>query len=220
MKLFSLFFRFYLLTLWHQRGQLYYGWAFFALVIICFPIGLNSKLNVLHEVSAGSIWIALLISILLPVHLIFDEDYRDGSLELFIHKPSLLEAMVLSRLLSQCLIQPLPLALLGGGGLWLMGYPGDLGMIVGALALAGISVVSLTTLGAALTLGLRHRGGLLYMLLLPLLIPILIFGGMITGNPVSSPATGQAIMALGGLACFTLPLSAILSTLCLKAAMR
>jgi heme exporter protein B len=197
------FVHFHLLSLLRQRSLIWQGWAFIALVMLCLPLTMQAETAQLQQVGAAALWLGLLLAAVLAAHSFFDDDHRDGTLTLLALTPASLPTLVAARLLGHWAVHFLPVAcvapvLWGGLGLEVAS---PLALIL-AVGLVAWMMVALTALGAALTLGLQQRGGLLYVLLLPLLVPVLIFGGMVQH---ASPL--QAVLALLGMAMVITPVS-------------
>jgi heme exporter protein B len=151
--------------------------AFFALAVILFPLGVGPEPELLARISAGVLWVAALLAALLSLERLFQPDWEDGSLEALALMPLPLELQVLAKCLAHWLSTGLILTL-AAPVLALVLHFDFAGM--GALVLAmllGTPVLSLIgSVGAALTLGARRGGVLLSLLVLPLYIPVLIFG--------------------------------------------
>jgi heme exporter protein B len=151
--------------------------GFFLTVVVLLPLGIGPDLALLQRVAPGALWIALLLSVLLSAERIFQADYEDGSLELFTLAPVALELVVGAKAVAHWLVAGLPLALAAP----LLGFllnlapnlvlPLGLAMVTGSLALS-----LLASLGAAVTVGLRRGGLLISLIVLPLYVPVMVFG--------------------------------------------
>jgi heme exporter protein B len=150
--------------------------AFFVLTVILFPFGVGPEPELLQRIAAGIVWVTALLAALLSLERLFQGDYEDGSLEALALLPLPLEAQVLAKCVAHWLVTGLPLTLVAPLLALLLhldaaGYPAlMLGMALGTPVLSLLGAV-----GAALCLGAR-RGGVLLLLVLPLYIPVLIFG--------------------------------------------
>jgi heme exporter protein B len=151
--------------------------GFFLTVVVLLPLGLGPDLALLERIAPGALWIALLLSVLLSAERIFQPDYEDGSLELFTLARAPLEAIVAAKAAAHWLTAGLPLAvaapLLGfllnlSPGLVL---PLALSMVTGSIALSLVA-----SLGAAVTVASRRGGLLISLIVLPLYVPVLVFG--------------------------------------------
>ncbi len=150
---------------------------FFVIVVSLFPLGIGPEPALLRKLAPGVLWVAALLATLLSLPRLFADDYRDGTLEQLALAPHPLGLVVLGKVIAHWLVSGLPLALLAP----VLGVQFDLSgealfvltasILLGTPALSGIGGI-----GAALTLGLRGGGVLLSLLVLPLYIPVLIFG--------------------------------------------
>lgn len=151
--------------------------GFYLVVIAIVPIGLGPDLNLLSRIAPGLLWVALLLSALLSVDRIFHNDHEDGTLEVIALGPLPLELVVTAKALAHWLSTALPLVLLAPVLGLLLNLEAQAYPAVAFTMLIGSPAVSfLGALGAALTLGLRRGGLLVALLILPLYVPVLIFG--------------------------------------------
>ena len=188
------------LTAGTQLGAGGLGILFFCAVIVLLPLGVGPESDLLRRMAPGILWIAVLLSSLFGLEAMFREDWEDGSLEVMAMSSLPLELIVLAKCLVHWLVNLLPLALLSVPfGLLLQLEVGDALSVGGAMLLGTPAFSLLGSVGAALTLDAR-RGGLLSLLLvLPLQIPVLIFGVLASGGgegSVSSLLLGMG-MSLG-----------------------
>jgi heme exporter protein B len=160
-----------------QGGDVANVVAFFALAVILFPFGVGPDPDLLARIAAGVLWVTALLAALLSLERLFDADFQDGSLEALSLMPVPLEIQVLAKCVAHWLTTGLPLTIIAPLLALVLhfdaaGYPA----LIAALLL-GTPVLSLIgAIGAALTLGARRAGVLLSLLVLPLYIPVLIFG--------------------------------------------
>jgi heme exporter protein B len=151
--------------------------AFFVLTVVLFPFGVGPEPELLQRIAAGIVWVTALLAALLSLERLFQADYEDGSLEALALLPLPLEAQVLAKCLAHWLVTGLPLIIVAPLLALLLhldpaGYPALIaGMVLGTPTLSLIGAI-----GAALSLGARRGGVLISLLVLPLYIPILIFG--------------------------------------------
>lgn len=151
--------------------------AFFVLTVALFPFGVGPEPELLQRIAAGIVWVTALLAALLSLERLFQADYEDGSLEALALLPLPLEAQVLAKCLAHWLVTGLPLIVVAPLLALVLhldpaGYPALIaGMALGTPVLSLIGAV-----GAALSLGARRGGVLLSLLVLPLYIPVLIFG--------------------------------------------
>ena len=160
-----------------RRGEAASPLVFFVMVSTLIPLGLTPESARLAEVAAGMIWVMALLATLLSVDGLFASDYQDGSLEQLLITPQLLPMPLLGKITAHWLTTGLPLTLVSPllGLMLSLPTSGYLPMIC-SLAL-GTACLSLTgAVGAALTVSLRKGGLLLSLLVMPLYMPVIIFG--------------------------------------------
>ena len=150
---------------------------FFVLVVVLFPFGVGPEPNILARIAAGVIWVAALLASMLSLERLFQADYEDGSLELLILSPTAFEVIVLAKVTAHWLTTGFPLIIAAPLLAILLnmnteGFP----VLILALILGTPSLSLVGAVGAALILGSRRGGVLLALLILPLYIPVLIFG--------------------------------------------
>ena len=150
---------------------------FFVVVAALFPLGIGPERNTLRLVAPGVLWVGALLSSMLALQRLFETDFRDGTLEQMALSPAPLALLIGAKLLAHWLVAGVPLVLLAP----ILGLQFDLSadaLLTLTLALLiGTPVLSLVGgIGAALTLGVRGGGVLLSLLVLPLFVPVLVFG--------------------------------------------
>ena len=150
---------------------------FFIIVVTLFPLGVGPDSELLKAMAAGVVWVAALLASMLSLSRLFSDDYMDGTLEQLLLVPQPLALLVLGKVLAHWLISGLPLALMSPLLGLQFGLEGEALTMLVLTLLLGTPVLSLVgAIGAALTLGLRGGGVLVSLLVLPLYIPVLIFG--------------------------------------------
>jgi heme exporter protein B len=164
--------------------------GFFFIVAILFPIGVGPDPRVLHRIGAGIIWVCAALACLLSLARLFAADYSDGALEQMLFARAPFAAIVAGKIAAHWLTTGLPLMLCAPlVGLQFGLGPGEIVVLLSSLAV-GTPVLSLIgAIMAALTLGLRGGGALLALLLLPLYVPVLVFGA----GAVDAHAAGLGI---------------------------
>lgn len=174
--------------------------AFFVIAVVLFPLGVGPEPNILARMAPGVIWVAALLSVLLSLDRLFQADFEDGSLEQMALGPAPLEVVVLAKVLAHWLVTGLPLIIAAPILAILLNMPTDgFGLLVLALLL-GTPVLNLIgALGAALVLGARRGGVLLALLILPLFIPVLIFGVGGIEAAIGGFAARAPLMLLGAM---------------------
>jgi heme exporter protein B len=194
---------------------------FFVLAVVLFPFGVGPEPNVLARISAGVIWVAALLASMLSLERLFQADFDDGSLELLIMQPMALELTVAAKVAAHWLTTGLPLIVAAPLLAVLMNMDGG-GFLVLVLALAiGTPALSLIgAIGAALILGARRGGVLLSLLILPLYVPVLIFGVSAVDAALNGFSWRAHLLILGGLLVGVLPLSLWAAAAALRQALR
>jgi heme exporter protein B len=160
-----------------SRAELGVQLLFYVIVVTLFPLSTTPERTLLATMGPGVLWVAALLASLLSLPRLFAADHADGTLEQIALSPYPLEALVSGKILAHWLTTGLPVALMAP----LLGLQyymdGESLAVLMAALLIGTPILSLLgAIGAALTLGLRAGGSLLALLILPLYVPILIFG--------------------------------------------
>jgi heme exporter protein B len=171
---------------------------FFLIVVSLFPLGVGTERETLRILGPGVIWVAALLASMLALERLFAADYEDGTLEQMLLTAQPLSLLVLAKVAAHWLLTGLPLVALAPlVGLQYQLPPDALLMMMVSL-LIGTPVLSLIGgIGAALTLGLRGGGILLSLLILPLYIPVLVYGaGAVTVSLIDLADTQPYIALL------------------------
>ncbi|MDQ6621334.1 MAG: heme exporter protein CcmB [Pseudomonadota bacterium] len=160
-----------------SRSELAVQLLFYVIVVSLFPLATNPEPALLATMGPGVLWVTALLASLLSLPRLFGGDFADGTLEQIALSPSPLEALVSGKVLAHWLTTGLPVVVLAP----LLGvqYAMDarsLVVLVAALIIGTPILSLLGAIGAALTLGLRAGTGLLALLILPLYVPVVIFG--------------------------------------------
>lgn len=162
--------------------------VFFAIVTSLFPLSVGPEPEVLRQLAPGVVWVAALLATMLSLNRLFENDYRDGTLEQLLLTPQPLMLLVLAKVAAHWLLTGLPLVVLAPLLALQLQLPnGAMGVLVVSLLLGTPVLNLLGAIGAALTVGLRGGGVLVSLLVLPLYTPILIFGA----GSVAAAATGM-----------------------------
>ncbi len=173
---------------------------FFVLAAVLFPFGIGPEPNILARMAAGTVWVTALLAAMLSFERLFAPDYEDGSLEQLSLAPIPLELTVLGKAIAHWLTTGVPLLVAAPVIAVMFGMPDrGYGALMASMAL-GTPVLSLIgTVGAALTLGARRGGVLLALLVLPLVIPVLIFGTAAIDAAIGGFEIGAHLSLMGGL---------------------
>lgn len=182
--------------------------AFFALATVLFPFGVGPEANVLARIAGGILWVTALLAALLSLDRVFTVDYEDGTLDQLILSGESLTMVVLAKVAAHWLTTGVPLIIMSPILAVTLHLPteGYVPLVL-ALLLGTPSVSLVGATGAALVLGTRRGGVLLSLLVLPLYIPVLIFGTAAVEAAVTGQSANPMLMVLGGLAILALSLS-------------
>jgi heme exporter protein B len=180
---------------------------FFVIAVALFPFGVGPELDILARIGGGVIWVAALLAAMLSLERLFQADFEDGSLELLSLEPVALETMVLAKVLGHWLTTGVPLVIASPFLAMMMNMHADgYAPLLLALALGTPTLSLIGAVGAALILGARRGGVLLSLLVLPLYIPVLIFGVAAVDAAISSFPTHSYLMILAAILLASLPL--------------
>jgi heme exporter protein B len=181
---------------------------FFAMVIALFPLGLGPAPDQLAGFAPGVLWIVALLSNLLTSDAVFRSDFDDGSLEQLLLAPQPLYLSVLAYISAHWLVTGLLLALVSPIFAVMLNLPGAAIPALVASLLLGTAVLSLVgAIGAALTVGLKRGGMLISLLILPLYMPVLIFGSAAVQAAVNSVPVAPYMAILGAMLCLAIALA-------------
>ena len=187
-----------LLLAMRRRSDVLTTVFFFVIVVSLFPLGVGPEANLLRLMAPGILWVAALLASMLSLGRMFSLDYLDGTLEQMLLASEPLGVIVFAKIVAHWVTSGLPLVLIAP----LLGVQfdlpqGQLGVLVLSL-LMGTPILSLIgAIGAALTLGLRGGGVLVSLLVLPLYIPVLIFGAGSVGAEAAGLGAESHILLLG-----------------------
>ena len=191
----------------HSKGEVVQALLFFVVVVSLFPLAIGPEAALLKRIAPGVVWVAALLSVLLTLPRIFANDYADGTLEQLALSVYPLPVIVAGKIVAHWLMTGLPLAMLSPLlGLQFGLQSGELAVLFFSLMLGTPILSMIGAIGAALTLGVRGGSILLALLVLPLYIPVLIFGaGAVEQAMVSLDFSANlsllgAILLLAGLA--------------------
>jgi len=185
---------------WRRRADVLSTLFFFVIVVSLFPLGIGPETQLLRSIAPGVVWVAALLASMLSLGRVFSNDYQDGTLEQMLLTPQPLYLVVVGKVLAQWLVSEVPLVLIAP----LIGVqfdlPADTLLVLFFSLLLGTPVLSLIgSVGAALTLGLRGGGVLIALLILPLYIPVLIFGAGAVDASILGVSALANIYLLGAL---------------------
>jgi len=160
-----------------QGGATLMAVVFFLLTVSLFPLGVGPEPGILARIAPGVLWVAALLAAMLSLDRLFQADFEDGSLEQIALSGLPLSLVALAKAAAHWLTTGLPLLLAAPLLAVLLNMPAEgFLVLVGAMAIGTPALSLVGSIGAALTLGVRRGGVLLSLLVLPLYIPVLIFG--------------------------------------------
>jgi heme exporter protein B len=206
-----------LILAWRRRADVLATLFFFIIVTSLFPLGIGPEPQTLRTIAPGIVWVAALLASMLSLGRIFGNDYQDGTLEQLLLTPQPTYFVVLGKVLAHWLVSEVPLVIIAPVlGLQFGLSQNSLAIVVVSLLL-GTPVLSLIgSIGAALTLGLRAANVLVALLVLPLYIPVLIFGTGAIEAAVNGTTTQPWLLLLGA----TLVLALVFAPWATSAALR
>jgi len=201
-----------LLLAFRRPGEWLQPLAFFALVTTLFPLAMDPEAALLRQLAPAALWVTLLLTSLLALDFLYREDGRDGTLEQYAVSGQSFTALLLAKTVTHWLLTGLPLVLAGPlAAISLGAPPSAMPGVFFALLLGSISLSLIGSIGAGLTLGLRRGGALLSLLVLPLVMPVLVFGARATALAIAGDEASGALYllaAMGVLALTLAPLAA------------
>ena len=188
-----------LLLAYRRRADVLTTLFFFIIVATLFPLGVGPEPAMLRNMAPGILWVAALLASMLALGRLFALDHADGTLEQMLLSPAPLSLIVIGKVCAHWLVSGLPLVLLAPvlavqfdlapGATWVL----FLSLLIGTPVLSLIGAI-----GAALTLGVRGGGVLVALQVLPLYIPVLIFGAGAVGAEASGLGAAAHLLLLGG----------------------
>lgn len=186
-----------LLVAFRHKGELANPLLFFMMVVVFLPLGISPEKTVLAQLAPGMIWVIALLATLLSLDGLFKSDFEDGSLEQMLLSPQPLPWLVLTKIAAHWLMTGVPLTLMTPllGVMLFLPAEGYLPMMLSLFIGTG-SLSLIGSIGAALTVGLRKGGLILSLVVMPLYVPVLIFGASAVNEAVDGFAIGGQIAIL------------------------
>ena len=200
-----------------RRSDTFAALFFFVIVVSLFPLGIGPEPQLLRRMAAGVVWVAALLAAMLSLTRLFADDHQDGTLEQMLLAATPLPLLVLAKMAAHWLVSGLLLALISP----LLALQFDLpfkavGILVLSLLLGTPLLSLIGGIGAALTVGLRGGGVLLSLLVLPLYVPVIIFGA----GAVEAGAAGLGVSGHFSLLGAMLAVSTVLAPMAAATALR
>jgi heme exporter protein B len=185
---------------WRRRSDVLSTLFFFVIVVSLFPLGIGPEMELLRLIAPGVVWVAALLASMLSLSRLFANDYDDGTLEQLLLTPQPLYLVVMGKILALWIVSGVPLALIAPILGLQFGLSQDTLFILVISLLLGTPILALIgSIGAALTLGLRAGGVLISLLVLPLYIPVLIFGSGAVDASITGSSAQANLSLLGAL---------------------
>jgi heme exporter protein B len=202
-----------------RRADIFTTLVFFVIVVSLFPLGIGPEPNTLRLIAPGVVWVGALLASMLALEQIFSADHRDGTLEQMLLTPQPVALLVVGKVVAHWLVTGLPLVVIAP----LLGLQYDLSLeglqaLLISLLLGTPALSLIGAIGAALTLGLRSGGVLLALLVLPLYIPVLIFGAGAVEASVSGLGGQSHLAMLGAILVGSLVLAPVATAAALRVA--
>lgn len=194
-----------LLLAMRRRADVLTTLVFFVIVVSLFPLGIGPEAEVLRKIAPGVVWVAALLASMLSLGRMFSADYLDGTLEQMLMVPQSLSMVVVGKIVAHWMLSGLPLVLIAP----VLGLQFDMSaqalwVLIVALLLGTPVLSMIGAIGAALTLGLRGGGVLVSLLILPLCIPVLIFGTGAVEAVTTGMSAASHLSLLGAMLMFSL----------------
>jgi heme exporter protein B len=200
-----------------RPDQLLQPLVFFLIVTTLFPLGLSPQLSLLRDMAPGVLWVAALLSSLLSLDSLFKSDAEDGTLEQLALSGQGLGAIVIAKTFAHWLVSGAALVLVSPVVATALGIPTTaFATMMLSLALGTLTLSWLGAIGAGLTVGLRRGNVLLSLIVLPLAMPLLIFGAGATDRAISGFSPVGPLYLLAALCVFTSTLAPFAATAALR----
>jgi len=198
-------------------GQWVNPLLFFIVVVSLFPLGVGPSPATLASIAPGVLWVSSLLAVLLSLGALFDADFADGTLEQLVLSGQSLPLIVLGKVLVHWLLSGLPLLLVSPLLALLFNLPvSAIPTLMLSLLLGTLTLSLIGSIGAALTVGLNQAGVLLSLLVLPLCVPVLIFGSSAVLAAASELDGGGQLLILAACLLLALALAPLTAALALR----
>lgn len=188
-----------------QKSDIVQTLFFFAVVVTLVPLGVGAETNLLRSMAPGVVWVAALLAALLSLPRLFAHDWADGTLEQMLISAEPLTVIVLAKVSAHWLVTGVPMTVFSLVFGVMFDLPAEETWVLTAALALGTPVLSLVgAIGVALTLGLRAGSVLTSLLVLPLYIPVLVFGAGAAVQVAMSVSPAAYLMVTGALTLFAL----------------
>lgn len=208
-----------LLIAWRRPGDVLNPVFFYVIVGTLFPLALGPDAAQLALIGPGVLWVAALLAVLLSLNSLYLSDHEDGSLEHLLLSAQPLPMLVLAKAAAHWVLGGLPLVLVSPLAAYAYGLSADtMRVLLATLSLGTASLSLLGSIGAALTVGLHRGNALLGLLILPLAIPVLIFGARTVSLAAAGDVTASGLYFLGAYCVLSLVLAPFAAAAALRIA--
>lgn len=183
---------------------------FFLLVAIIFPFGVGSDVEILREIGVGVIWVSAVFSSMFGINSIFQEDYDDGTLNQYLTLPFALEIITLAKITANWVAYSLPIVFLAPFIAMMFGIDFADGISISlSLLFATPIFVMIGAVAAAISLGAKKKRIMLSLLVMPLYVPVLIYGTASSQVYTDGAEMSGSLVVIIGLMLFLIPISSI-----------
>ncbi len=206
-----------LVIAFRRRSEMVNPLLFFVLVTSLFPLGVGAQPKLLSLMAPGVVWVAALLAALLSLDTIFRSDFEDGTLEQLMLSAQPVSVLVIAKVLAHWLITGLPLLIVAPMLATFLGMPAQgIGTLVTSLLFGTPALSLIGAIGVALTVGLRKGGVILSLLVLPLYVPVLIFGAGAVGNAAMGIDAAAQMYIMAAFLVLSLTLSPVATAAALR----
>jgi heme exporter protein B len=206
----GLVFRRDLMLAWRRWDEVAQPLIFYVVVTTLFPLATTPDLAQLREISGGVVWVAALLASLLALESLFRSDVEDGTMEQWVMSGQPLGWLLLAKVASHWVLTGLPLVIIAPVVGTALGLPFEAwGTLILSLLLGTATLSVLGGIGAALTVGVRRGSVLLSLLVLPLAMPLLIFGSRAVGMVMDGDSPSGPLQLLAAIFFLTLSLGPV-----------
>ncbi len=204
-----------------QGGGLGAALGFILSVMVLIPLALGPDQNLLSRLAPGMMWLSLLLSVLLTADRMFQQDFEDGSLDIMAMTNLPFELITLAKALAHWITVSLPLAILTPPlALLLSINVSQLPILFVSMVTGSLALSMLASIGGAVTAGLRRGGLLVSLLILPLYVPVLIFGVAASTSDMGPSSSAPALIVLCAITLMSLIVAPWACAVALKAYLR
>jgi heme exporter protein B len=191
--------------------------VFFLIVTTLFPLSLSPEPRLLRQLAPGVLWVAALLASLLSLDGLFKGDADDGTLEQLALSGQSLSAIVVAKTVAHWLVSGASLVLVSPLVALALGIPSEaFGPMLSSLALGTLTLCWLGAIGAGLTVGLKRGNVLLSLIVLPLSMPLLIFGASATDRAIGGLGAAGPLYLLAAICVLTSTLAPFAATAALR----